>query len=401
MKSAARGMTSGHERSYLRRGLVVMQIAVSLTLLVGALLFVRSFRNLVTFDPGMRESGITVAFLAFPRAHIAPDKYKDFQRQLLNDVQAIPGVLNAAGTTNLPLLGGSWEHGIRIGSVQGLSKFTWVSPDYFNTMGIRLIAGRNINQSDTSGSQRVAVVNQTFVRRYLSDTNPLGQMLRTDPEPGYPSTLYRIIGVIPDTKYNSLRSETPPMTFAPDSQFPDPWPFMPLVIHSNVSVTEVLSAVKRTITRKHPGVVVTGGDFQAWIRDGMVGERLMAMLAGLFGLIAALLAMVGLYGVIAYLVASRRPEIGIRVALGATRGQIIGMIMKEAWGLLLTGIVAGMILSLIAGRSASALLFDLKPYDPLTLVVATLGLTAISLIASFLPARRASTIDPTIALRYE
>lgn len=127
----------------------------------------------------------------------------------------------------------------------------------------------------------------------------------------------------------------------------------------------------------------------------------MAMLAGLFGLIAALLAMVGLYGVIAYLIASRRPEIGIRIALGATRGQIIGMIMGEAWGLLFTGIVAGTILSLIAGRSASALLFDLKPYDPLTLVVATLGLTAISLIASFIPARRASTIDPTVALRYE
>ena len=401
MKAAARGMTGSHERSYVQHFLVVLQIAVSLTLLIGALLFVQSFRNLITFNPGMREADITVAFFAFQRSHIAHSHYKDFQRQLLQDVHSIPGVTSVASTTNVPLLGGSWGHDVRIGSIQGSSKFTWVSPGYFNTMGIRLIGGRDFSDNDTSDSEHVALVNETFVHRYLGNTNPFGQTLRTEPERGYPSTLYRIVGVIADTKYNNIRTETPPMTFAPASQFPDAAPFTALLIYSKLPESQVLSAVKHTIARKHPGVVITGGDFQKWIRDGMVGERLMAMLAGLFGLMAALLAMVGLYGVMAYLIASRRPEIGIRMALGAQRTQIIGMIMQEAGNLLFIGILFGTALSLVVGRGATSLLFDLKPYDPLTLVIAVLMLTVVSGLASFLPAHRASNLDPTIALRYE
>ncbi len=401
MKAAGRGMTGSRRRFLMQRLLVVVQIAVSLVLLVGALLFVRSFRNLITFNPGMRESHITVAFLAFQQAHSIPSHYKDFQRQLLEDVRSIPGVLNAASTTNVPLVGGSWEHGIRAGSIEGLSKFTWVSPGYFATMGIPLIIGRDFNRNDTSGSRRVAVVNQTFVRRFLRNANPIGETLRTEPEPDFPSTLYQVVGVIPDTKYNDIRGPTPPMTFAPASQYPNPDPFLVLLIHSNETETEIASAVRRLMAREHPEVIATAGDFQAWIRSGMVRERVMAMLSAIFGFIAALLATVGLYGVISYLTVNRRPEIGVRMALGATRWQVIGMLMKEAWALLLIGTLIGTVLSLIAGRGAAVLLFGLKPYDPSTLLAAAMLLAGISALASFLPARRASKLDPMIALRYE
>jgi predicted permease len=401
MRGAGRSMTGSRHRFLIQRVLVVIQIAVSLVLLVGALLFVRSFRKLITFDPGMRESNITVAFIAFQESHIAPDHYKDFQRQLLDEVRSIPGVLSAATTTNTPLVGGSWGHDVHVGSNEGPSKFTWVSPGYFETMRIPLIMGRDINQNDTSGSLRVAVVNETFVRRYLGKINPLGQTLRTGQEPDYPSTVYQIVGVIPDTKYNNLRDATPPMAFAPASQFPAPGPFMAMLIHSNGDSAAMLSALKIEVGRKHPEIVTVGGDFQRWIRDGMVQEKVMAMLSGFFGVLAALLAMVGLYGVTSYLVVNRRPEIGVRMALGASRWQVVRMVMNDAWGLLLIGIAIGIALSLIAGRGATSLLFGMKPYDLVTLAAASFLLAAIATLASFLPARRASKLDPMIALRYE
>jgi ABC-type antimicrobial peptide transport system permease subunit len=171
-----------------------------------------------------------------------------------------------------------------------------------------------------------------------------------------------------------------------------------MMIYSNTSPAE---AVKRKIATMHPEIVPQFSDFQEDVRQGFLRERLLAMLSGFFGLLAALLAMVGLYGVISYVVARRRNEIGIRIALGANRGQVIGMVMHEARRLLLVGIVIGTVLALIAGNSASSLLYRLKPYDPFTLLVAIALLSAIAALASFLPARRAAKVDPMVALRYE
>jgi predicted permease len=320
---------------------------------------------------------------------------------LLEGVRSVPGILGAGTTTNVPLLGGSWTHTIRIESAEGESKFTWVSPGYFQTMGVPLLMGRDFNQNDTGTSQRVAVVNQTFIRRFLGGANPIGRTLRTSPEPRYPSTVYEIVGVIPDTQYNDLRGGTPPMAFAPASQFPAEGPWTAIMIYSNAPSGTVMTAVRRRFAEKHPEIIVDFGDFQASIRDGLVLDRLMAMLSGFFGFLAALLALVGLYGVISYIVARRRNEIGIRIALGAQRGQVVGMVMREAGRLLAAGIFVGTTLSLIGGRWAGSLLFGLKPYDPLTLVAGGALLAAIAAVASFLPARRASKVDPMVALRCE
>src|SRR5205823_13191562 len=163
------------------------------------------------------------------------------------------------------------------------------------------LRGRDFNQNDTGASQRVAVVNQTFVRQFLDGANPLGKTLRTSPESNYPSTVYEIVGVIPDTQYNDLRGETPTMTFALASQYPAPGPLCAMMIHSSLAPAIAIAGVKHRIAEKDPEIVMEFSDFQARIRDGLVRERLMAMLSGFFGLLAALLTMVGLYGVISYI----------------------------------------------------------------------------------------------------
>ena len=401
MKAGGRGMTAGRERFSLQRSMVVTQISVSLLLLAGALLFVRSFRNLMTFNPGMRESGITSAFLGYWQSPLPADRWMTFERRLLEEVQATPGVLSAATTTNVPLLGGSWTHGVRVGSKEADSKFTWVSTDYFSTMGIPVIRGRGFNGNDTSTSQRVAVVNEAFARQLTGGADPIGQTLRTGQEPNYPSTVYEIVGVIPDTRYDDIRGDAPAQTFAPAVQFPAQGPWASVMIHSNLPSDALAATLKRKLSQTHPDVIAEFGDFQKGIRDKLVEERMMATLSGFFGALGAILAMVGLYGVVSYMVTRRRNEIGIRLALGARTGQVVAMVMREAGRLLGLGLAVGAGLVLLAGRGAVSLLFGLKPYDPVTLIGAALLLAGIAAIASFLPARRAAKLDPMSALRDE
>lgn len=401
MKTGGRGMTTNRERFSMQRMMVVLQISVSLVLLFAALLFVRSFDNLMTFNPGLREQGITLAFIGFQKSHVPRTHMEEFKRELVENVRAVPGILSAATTTTVPLLGSSWTHVVTAGGAEGASRFTWVSPGYFETMGIPLLSGHAFGPRDTGSSPGVAIVNQTFVRRFMNGANPIGQALRTHAEPEYPSRAYQIVGTIPDTKYDSLRGDTPPMAFAPASQFPASGPWTAMMIYSNLSPVAAADSVKRRIASQHPEIIIKCRAFKARIQDGLVRERMMAMLSGFFGLLASVLATVGLYGVVSYLVTRRRNEIGIRLAVGASRGQVVSMVMREAGLLLIVGVAIGIVLALAAGRGASSLLFELKPYDPFTLAVAVLLLAFIGALASFLPAHRASKLDPTVALRCE
>jgi hypothetical protein len=268
-------------------------------------------------------------------------------------------------------------------------------------MGISVIAGRNLSKDDTASSPRVAIVNQTFVHDFLGSGNPLGQTMRTSPEPNYPATVYEIVGVIPDTQYNDLRGQTPPMTLAPASQFPGQGPWANVMIHSDIPSSALAATIKRTIAAKNPGVILEFNDFQQQIRDGLIQERLMAMLSGFFGLLAVLLTMIGLYGVISYIVQMRRNELGIRIALGASRQNVVRIILQQTVGLLVIGLSIGVLIALAATRGASALLFGLQPHDPLSYTAASVLLAVVALLASFLPARRASRVNPMVALRDE
>ena len=399
LKTGGRGIGGG--RLSMQRMMVVTQIAVSLVLLVAALLFVRSFRNLLTFDAGMRQEGITVAFIAFNQLEAPRDTFNDIQRRILTDVSSLPGVISAGTTSNVPLLGSMWTHGIRVGAIENSSRFTWVSPGYFRTMNIPVLEGREIALTDTRTSPRVAVVNQTFVRTFMPGGRAIGQVLHTAAEPNYPATEYEIVGVIPDTQYNTLRNPPTPQVLAPDSQHPSLGPWTSMMIHSTIDHAATMASVKRKIAATYPGTIVQFLDFQARIRAGLVRERLLAVLAGFFGMLAAVLAMVGLYGMISFATAQRRHEIGIRVALGARRSRVIIMLMREAGSLLAVGIVVGLIASRIAGQAASTLLFGLEPNDAVTFAAACAMLTIIAALASFVPARSASRLDPLAALRQE
>lgn len=402
LKAGARGTAGSRERFSVQRFMVVTQVAVSMVLLVGALLFVRSYRNLVTVDPGMRETGITTGYFGYGNLKIKPENEAGFKRQLVDLIRSVPGVENAGSTSFTPLSDGSWEHNIQVGTLQGASKFTYASPSFFATMGIPLLTGRNFSEEDTNDSPYVLIVNQAFLHRYLGDAAPIGQPVHVFPEPQYPDRVYHIIGTIPDTKYNNLRQATPPMAFAPAAQLPvaAQGPGTGIMIATSGGATTI-GDVRRAIVARYPDMSMQFFDFRQGIRDNLVGERMMAMLSGFFGVLAALLVVVGLYGVLSFFITRRQNEIGIRIALGAGRWQVIGLVMRDTAAMLVVGVIFGTILALLAGRAASSMLFGLKAYDVATLAFALVLLSVIAAIASWLPALKASRLDPVAALRAE
>jgi predicted permease len=403
LKSGGRGTTMGRERFSFQRWLVVTQIAVSVVLLVGALLFVRSFWNLVTLDPGFRQRGILVAVLDFRRLGFSPERTDAFIRESLAQIRALPQVESAATSTHVPLNGGAWNWnlGVHIDGLDGSSKFTWVSPEYFQTMGVPLLAGRDFDDRDKRTSPKVAVVNEEFVRRYLFGQNPIGKIIRTTAEPGYPESEFEIVGMVKDTKYSELRDPSPPISYAPADQFPDPGGWTVLFIRYSSPPPAVMSAIREKLGAANPRMSIEFHVLETDVQNGLMRERLMALLSGFFGAVAALLAMVGLYGVISYIVAMRRNEIGIRMALGASRGSVIRIIVRQTLTLLGVGVSSGLVLSMAAARGANSLLYGMQANDPLTLLSAAGFLSAVAVAASYIPAYRASRVEPMNALRYE
>jgi predicted permease len=401
LKTGSRGTTPGQERFSFQRLLVVTQIAVSVVLMVGALLFVRSFWNLTRVDPGFRESGILMAELQFLRMPMSPEGTTEFIRRLLAETRGIPGVESAATSTHVPLNGSSWSLGVHVDIAEGSSRFVWVSPGYFRTMEIPLVAGRDFAEGDARGAPRVAIVNETFAKRYSAGVNPIGRVIRTTPEPGYPEARYEIVGVVRDTKYNDLREPAPPIAFSPADQFPDPSTWCVIFVRYSGPAPQTIAALREKYALLSPNIQMDFHVLRADVESGLVRERMMALLSGFFGAVAALLAMIGLYGLISYIVSMRKNEFGIRLALGASGSDVIGIIVRQTAMILAVGVAAGLVLSLAAARGASALLFGLAPDDPLTLFGVSAFLAIIALTASYIPAYRASRVDPMNALRYE
>jgi putative ABC transport system permease protein len=404
LKSTGRGMTAGRERFGLRRALVVSQVALSLVLLVGALLFVRTLRNLMTLDPGFRQEGVLVTQLDFTRLNLAAERRQEFKRELLNRVRAIPGIDSAADASIVPISGNTWNDEVVVeGSekLKGTPNFSQITPHYFKTLRTPFLAGRDFDEHDTATAPKVAVVNETFVSKILNGANPIGIRVRKETYQGRPTPTYEIVGLVKNTKYRDLREEPISIIYVVAAQDDRPDQFAQFLIRSNLPASAMLPSIKHALSEASPDIAMEFRELTTQIRDSLLKERLMATLSGFFGFLAALLATVGLYGVISYTVARRTNEIGIRMALGAQRGNVVGMIMREAGVLLAVGIVIGAVLSLAAARTATSLLFGLKPHDPITMVLAVMALAAVAAAASFLPAHRASRLDPMAALREE
>jgi putative ABC transport system permease protein len=403
MKAGSRGATDSRERFGLRRALVVVQVALSLVLVVGALLFVRSLRNLLTLDAGFKQERLVAATLDFRRSGESDERLRSRFGDLLDRLRHIPGVQDAAQVRNVPIGGSFSNRNVVIDGVKRTENVNYnsVSNRYFSTMGTALLAGRDFERQDSVTAPRVAIVTESFARVFFNGANPIGRTFQIDQPPGTPMPAYEIIGLARDSTYEDLRDPFEPLIYVPVAQDNLIATIARVVIRSTVPVGDVTAAVTALARDLHPSSVAIFRTMESQVRDSLLRERLMATLSGLFGGLAALLAMIGLYGVMSYMVARRRNEIGIRMALGADRREIVAMVMREAGRLLTAGLVIGTLSALAAARSAQALLFGLSPYDPSTLVASAALLAAVAALASCVPAVRASRLSPIEALREE
>ncbi len=358
-----------------------------------------SFRRLVTMDPGFRAEGVLQASFELDKQD--HDETASLPGRLLAEVRATPQVESAATTTNFLIASGMWSLIVRTGAATRDVRSTWISPGLFATLGTPILAGRDFSSNDTRTSPRVAIVNEIFAHTFLPGSNPIGKTFRTLAEPDYPEVEYEVVGLVKSTRYQMLQAAEPPMVYAPGSQFPPGFFGDMMFIRSRAPLQGVEAAVRRRIASWRPGTGMQFQVFQQTISDSLMRERLLAALTGFFGVLAMLLASIGLYGVLAYQTVRRRGEIGIRLALGATRGQIMQLVLTEAALLVLSGLVIGIFGFLAVAQTAASLLFGISARDPIQLGAAVLALAAAGAIGSMLPARHASRLDPINALRDE
>lgn len=403
MKATSRGITTGGGRFGVRRALVVSQVALSLVLLIGSLLFVRTLRNLLALNPGFEQESILVSNFDLSALKLPKENRPVYKKEVLSRVRKIPNVTSAAAVAIVPMSGSAWNENISFpgGMQRQIANFNQVSSDYFHTVGTPLLAGRDFNDRDSATSPRVAIVTETFARKFLKGGNPVGITFAKIEYAGKPDKLYQIVGLVKDSKYITLREEFAPLVFVVETQDDQPDSEVQLMIRTSGPPAQIISSVKQIATELNPAIMMKFRVFRTMVREGLLRERLMATLSGFFGLLAAILAMTGLYGVISYMVVRRKNEIGIRMALGANARSILSMILREAATLLSIGLAIGIILALIAGAAAQALLYGLHPSDPLTIAIAVAALAAVAILASFLPAQRAATLNPMQALRQE
>jgi putative ABC transport system permease protein len=400
MKASGRGTTAGRDRFLFRRALVVSQVALSLVLLTGAFLFVRTFRNLLALNAGFQQDHILIADFDFSPLKLPPESQMAFKTELIARMQAVAGVSSVAEALVVPMSHRGWDNNIDIpnGAQREDVTFNRVSAGYFQTMETPLLAGRDFNQTDTPKAPRVAIVNETFARKYFGISSPLGRIFH---DAGKPDQTYQVVGLVKDTKYYELREDPVAIVFVSFTQANGPEEDSTLMIRSDEPLLPLISSLKHASNDMNPALVLNFSVLKTQVREGLLRERLMATLSGFFGVLATILAMVGLYGVISYMVIRRRNEIGVRMALGANRSNILLMVLREAAILLGIGLVVGTGLALAAGTAAASMLYGLKPRDPLTLGAAVAGMTVVALVASLLPAQRAATVHPMAALREE
>jgi putative ABC transport system permease protein len=385
------------------------EVALALVLLAGAGLLIKGFARLRSVDPGFNPEHLVSIFVQLP-----PTRYYDipkqtyFRREVLNRLNSLPGI-RAAMVGDLPLTGSGVSHRLAfegrapaaLGDEPEVDSFG-VMGDYFRVMQIPMVAGRAINTMDREDQPLVAVINEALARQYFGRANPLGRRIRWARDTGAPLWM-TIVGVAADVKQYSLASPSYPGVFTPFAQSNENWRrWMCVVIRSSETSPAAVAAVKRQIWSLDSEIPLNRIQSMDELVRLSLGERRFNMfLLGLFAAVAVLLAAVGLYGVVSYSVSRRTHEIGIRVAVGASRGAVFRMVMTYCAGLAAIGLVAGLLGTLALTRSMTSLLFGVTPTDPATLTAAVALMIAVVLLASFIPARRAVRIDPAAALRDE
>ncbi len=400
LKAQARGATGDGPRN-VSHILVVLQVALSLVLLVGAGLFLRTFFSLAHMKVGFETRPILIANVVVPSERIEAARRSELFRQWLEAAASVPGVSSAALSEVTPLSNNTWNNrielpdGPQLPESERLVYFNTVSVGWFRTYGTTLLAGRDFTGADTIGAPPVAIVNETFARQFNGGRNPVGMRVKQPHE-----VVREVVGYVSDAVYESLRAPVPPTLYLAYGQDPA------LRAATSVSVRAaggspalLIKPLAAALSRVNGDTIITMRPLSDHVDAARSQERIVAVLSAVFGGLGLLLAGLGLYGVTAYAVSRRRTEIGIRMALGAAPGGVVRLILGRAAGLIGVGIVVGGVVSVWASRFVAPLLFGLEPHDPLTLVAASCGLAAIGLLAGWLPARRASRIDPARVLR--
>ncbi len=406
MKS--RGYIEGHGRLRSGRWIVASQVALSLVLLVAAGLFLRSFAKLAMLDIGFDRHNVLLVNANLKAANVPPEQRLAIYEQIESRLRALPGVVSASRSWNTPISGSAWNYNIKADSPNAptgeasLTYFNSISPAYFQTLRTPLLAGRGFNNHDTKTAPMVAIVNQTLARKFFSGLNPIGRYFRNGEAPESLAPPIQIIAVVKDSKYESLREETDPMAFFPiTQQAPGHDDEENFELRTATPPSSLISAVQKAVAGVNKGISIDFHTLTEQVNDSLVQERLLALLSGFFGGLALLLAMIGLYGTLSYLVTQRQMEFGVRMALGAQPGSILRLVMRDVVLVLAGGLAAGISISLATVHLLQKMLFGLGARDPVALTAAVGTLSAVAFIAAYLPARRATKVDPMVALRDE
>jgi putative ABC transport system permease protein len=404
MKAGGRGTIDGHSRFRAGKALVVAQSALALILVIGAGLLVGSFRRLSSVDPGFQSDGVLMVSVDFQRTSMPRSQYIVATRQLLDRFRTIPGVRSASETDLTPVGGSSWNDVLVTPATTGLSErerlswFNKVSDGYFRTLGTRLIAGRDFDSHDTPSGPAVAIINQAVAKKFFPGLSPIGQTYRTD-DNGHLSPPVTVVGVVEDSKYLNLREKPQPIVFLAASQDSMSYGWTKYAISMSGPPAAVVGSVKAVASGYDPRISLSFTNLSDVTSRSLQRERLLAILSGFFGSLALALAMIGLYGVMAYTVARRRVEIGIRIALGAARSRVVRLVLGDVGRLIGAGILLGGIGAVVATRLLAGFLFGVDASDPITIAAAAAILAVAALVAGAIPARRAAKLEPVEALR--
>ncbi len=406
LKQQGRGVI-GDSRFSLGNLLVVVQVALSLVLVVAAGLFMRTFSSLAHLDLGFDRNPILVANVGILRTGLEPARRPDLYERLRQAAASVPGVRMAAASAVTPVSGSSWQYGVeRIDDRLVLPEkdrgvyVNVVSPGWFQTYGTRLLAGRDFTDRDGRNARQVVIVNETFARKFFNGQNPVGHRLRQPEFPNRPAVDQEIVGYVQDAVYRSLRMAVPPTMYVPLPQQQVMPPSISISVRAAGGSPALLThSLMSALTSVNPNITLTFRPLAEQVNNALVQERVIAMLSGFFGGLALLLAALGLYGVTSYAVNRRKTELGIRLALGAAPAGVIRLVLRRVAVLVAGGVIVGGAASLVAAKYVATLLYGLQPRDPVTFASAAAILCTIGALAGWLPARRASRIDPARVLR--